>query len=68
MKNNPEVECLQKMLKEKEPLLYPAGLITGNYLDLTKEAVQKYQQKYNLPQTGYFGPLTRELANSQWFK
>jgi len=68
MKNNPEVECLQKMLKEKEPLLYPVGLITGNYLDLTKEAVQKYQQKYNLPQTGYFGPLTRELANSQWFK
>jgi peptidoglycan hydrolase-like protein with peptidoglycan-binding domain len=56
------------MLKEKEPSLYPAGLITGNYLDLTKEAVQKYQQKYNLPPTGYFGPLTRELANSQWFK
>ena len=68
MKNNPEVECLQKILKEKEPSLYPAGLITGNYLDLTKEAVQKYQQKYNLPPTGYFGPLTRELANSQWFK
>ena len=68
MKNNSEVECLQKMLKEKEPSLYPAGLITGNYLDLTKEAVQKYQQKYNLPQTGYFGPLTRKLANSQWFK
>ena len=68
MKNNSEVECLQKMLKEKEPLLYPVGLITGNYLDLTKEAVQKYQQKYNLPQTGYFGPLTRKLANSQWFK
>ena len=68
MKNNSEVECLQKMLKEKEPLLYPVGLITGNYLDLTKEAVQKYQQKYNLPQTGYFGPLTRELANNQWFK
>ncbi|HOM33478.1 MAG TPA: peptidoglycan-binding domain-containing protein [Candidatus Paceibacterota bacterium] len=68
MENSWEVKCLQTLLKEKEPSLYPSGLVTGNYLELTKQAVQKYQQKYGLPQTGYFGPLTRELANSQWFK
>jgi len=67
MLNNAEVKCLQKLLWEKEPALYPLGLITGNFLDLTKKAVEMYQQKYGLPQTGYFGPLTRTLANSQWF-
>ncbi|HON22067.1 MAG TPA: peptidoglycan-binding domain-containing protein [Candidatus Paceibacterota bacterium] len=65
--NNNEVRCLQKMLLEKEPGIYPSGLITGNYLSLTQEAVRQYQQKYGLPATGYFGPLTRALANRQWF-
>jgi len=65
--NNSEVKCLQRMLFEKEPALYPSGLITGNYLSLTQKAVRQYQQKYGLPTTGYFGPLTRSLANQQWF-
>jgi len=65
--NNSEVRCLQRMLFEKEPALYPSGLITGNYLSLTQKAVRQYQQKYGLPTTGYFGPLTRSLANQQWF-
>jgi len=65
--NNSEVKCLQKMLFEKETGIYPSGLITGNYLSLTQEAVRQYQQKYGLPATGYFGPLTRALANQQWF-
>ena len=65
--NNSEVKCLQKMLFEKETGIYPSGLVTGNYLSLTQEAVRQYQQKYGLPATGYFGPLTRALANQQWF-
>jgi len=67
MRDSLEVKCLQKFLFEREPQLYPSGLITGNYLDLTREAIRKYQQKYGLPATGYFGPLTRALANKQWF-
>lgn len=63
--NNQEVKCLQKFLKEKEPDLYPSGLITGNYLDLTQEAVRKLQLKYHLPPTGYFGPLTRSFLNQK---
>ena len=65
--NNSEVKCLQRMLFEKETGIYPSGLVTGNYLSLTQEAVRQYQQKYGLPATGYFGPLTRALANQQWF-
>ncbi len=65
--NSWEVRCLQQMLSQKESDIYPESLITGNFLDLTKKAVQKYQEKYNLPSTGYFGPLTRQVANKQWF-
>jgi len=65
--NSWEVRCLQQMLSQKEPDIYPESLITGNFLELTKAAVQKYQQKYGLPATGYFGPLSRALANQQWF-
>jgi peptidoglycan hydrolase-like protein with peptidoglycan-binding domain len=67
LKNDNDVKCLQKMLSEKEPSIYGGGLITGNFLDLTKAAIQKYQQKYGLPPTGYFGPLTRAVANREWF-
>lgn len=63
--NNQEVKCLQKFLKEKEPELYPYDLITGNYLELTRSAVKKLQLKYQLPSTGYFGPLTRALVNQK---
>ncbi|MGB9847822.1 MAG: peptidoglycan-binding domain-containing protein [Minisyncoccia bacterium] len=67
LRNDNEVKCLQKMLSEKEPDLYSERLITGNFLDLTKAAIQKFQQKNGLPATGYFGPLTRAIANRQWF-
>jgi peptidoglycan hydrolase-like protein with peptidoglycan-binding domain len=31
----------------------------------TYQALIKFQQSKNLPQTGYLGPLTRALINSQ---
>jgi len=65
LKNNSEVRCLQMFLKSKYPSLYPSGLITGNYLSLTQLAVRAYQKLKGLPQTGYFGPLTRQIANSE---
>lgn len=41
-----QVKILQQMLAS-EPTIYPEGLITGYYGDLTIKAVQKFQAKYN---------------------
>ncbi len=36
---------------------------TGNYYNLTVQAVKCFQAKNGLPTTGYFGPLSRAVAN-----
>ncbi len=46
IKSSPEVNCLQKFLKEQGPEIYPEGLITGNFLSATKSAVTRFQEKY----------------------
>ncbi len=72
MLNNPQVRCLQEFLKSQGPEVYPEGLITGNFLSLTRQAVIRFQEKYadeilkplNLDKgTGFFGSLTRAKAN-----
>ena len=64
MTNNPEVSCLQKFLKNQRPEIYPEGLVTGNFLTLTEAAVKRYQALKGItPVSGYFGPLTRAVAN-----
>ena len=63
LREDPEVSCLQQFLKNQGQEIYPEGLITGNFLYLTLAAVQKYQAKKGIIQTGYFGPLTREATN-----
>ena len=60
-----EVKCLQQFLANLDSDIYPEKLITGYYGTLTLNAVKRYQAKYNLPQTGYFGPLTRARANQE---
>jgi len=64
MKNNLEVRCLQQFLKDQGSDIYPEGLVTGNFLNLTLEAVKRYQAKNGIIQTGYFGPLTRAVVNT----
>lgn len=61
--NNSEVSCLQQFLKNQGKDIYPEGLITGNFADLTREAVKRYQSSKNLPVTGIFDRLTREKVN-----
>ena len=70
MSNSTEVSFLQQFLKDQG--VYPEGLITGNFLSLTKEAVIRFQEKYaseilapfSLSQgTGYVGEKTRAKIN-----
>lgn len=65
MKNNNEVKCLQEFLRAQGPEIYPEGLITGDFLFLTKAAVKRYQAQKGIIQTGYFGHLTRAAANRE---
>jgi hypothetical protein len=70
--NDPEVRCLQQFLKSQGPEIYPEGLVTGNFLNLTKSAVIRFQEKYKEEilkplglefGTGFVGPSTRSKIN-----
>ncbi len=73
LRDNNKVKCLQHFLKDQGSDIYPEGLVTGNYLTLTKNAVIRFQEKYRErilgplgleKGTGYFGPKTREIVNN----
>jgi hypothetical protein len=64
-----DVTQLQTFLKSQGIDIYPEGLITGYFGNLTKLAVQRFQVKYNIAKSGdggygYVGPKTREKMNS----
>jgi len=72
MMNSQEIRCLQQLLKSQGSEIYPEGLITGNFLQLTQSAVIRFQEKYaseiltplGLEKgTGFVGPKTREKIN-----
>jgi len=73
MTNNQQVSCLQEFLKDQGTDIYPEGLVTGNFLSLTQQAVIRFQERYageilaplGLQQgTGYVGEKTRTKINS----
>jgi hypothetical protein len=73
MRASKDVENLQRFLRAQGKEIYPEGHITGNFLDLTKKAVIRFQEKYyeeiltpfNLQEgTGYVGQKTRTFINS----
>lgn len=55
-----EVMQLQQFLIDRG---YLNSAVTGNYLSLTKKAVQAFQLDQGIETTGYFGPKTRTAAN-----
>ena len=67
---NSDIQKLQKFLAESKEI-YPEGLVTGYFGNLTKKAVQNFQCKYNIvcsgnpTATGYgqVGPKTRQKLN-----
>ncbi|OGZ71732.1 MAG: hypothetical protein A2904_02130 [Candidatus Staskawiczbacteria bacterium RIFCSPLOWO2_01_FULL_33_9] len=70
--NNSEVKCLQEFLKLQGPSVYPEGFVTGNFGNLTKLAVVRFQEKYKSEilnpiglqkGTGFVGSLTRAKIN-----
>ncbi len=52
-----DVFALQEMLRDAGHF---RGETTGYFGGITMSAVRAFQKEYNLPQTGYFGPLTRD--------
>lgn len=58
-----QVSCLQQFLKNQDASIYPEGLVTGFFGNLTKNAVVRFQTKYQIPVTGFVGPLTRAKIN-----
>jgi hypothetical protein len=70
MKNSQEVNCLQQFLKNQG--VYPEGLVTGNFGNLTLAAVIRFQEKYKSEiltpvklekGTGFVGLMTRSKIN-----
>lgn len=67
------VVCLQEFLKKEGSDIYPEGLVTGNFFNLTKNAVIRFQEKYASEilaplgltnGTGFVGNATRAKINS----
>ena len=61
LRTDAEVIRLQDFLRGKG---FFTAQSTGNFFDLTRGAVQQFQAVYNIPATGYFGPLSRARANT----
>ncbi len=60
LQNDPQINELQEFLTDQG--VY-SGPITGNFFSLTLKAVKQFQTQQDLPQTGYFGVLSRQKAN-----
>lgn len=57
------VSELQKILLAQKFLVLKTGLPTGWFGPLTRAALIKWQVAHNLPATGFFGKLSRDVMN-----
>lgn len=55
---NDDVKRLQELLAS-DPEIYPEGIISGWFGQLTKKAVMAFQKKYGIEPVGIVGPKTR---------
>lgn len=60
--SNSEVRFLQQLLAT-DPTLYPEGLTTGFFGELTARAISRFQARYGLQVTGVLDAPTKELLN-----
>ena len=63
LKGNSQVICLQEFLKNQGAIIYPEGIINGNFFTATQQAVIRFQEKYAIQGTGFIGPITRAKIN-----
>jgi len=62
LRSNSDVVILQNFLRERGFFNLESS---GNYLGVTREAVRKFQITNDIkPASGFFGPLTRAVANN----
>ena|SRR3989344_1699028 len=59
-----DVSAVQTFLAG-DTTLYPEGLVTGYYGNLTKGAVAKFQVRNGIPAVGRIGPMTLPVINAQ---
>lgn len=59
-----EVTWLQDFLANHYSSLYPEKKVTGYYGEMTKAAVERFQEKYGIESVGEVGPQTRQKINS----
>ncbi|HEY0908133.1 MAG TPA: peptidoglycan-binding protein [Candidatus Paceibacterota bacterium] len=59
-----DVSALQQFLAQ-DSSLYPEGLVTGYYGELTKAAVTKFQARNGISTVGRVGPITMSALNAQ---
>lgn len=59
---NEDVEKLQELLAS-DPEIYPEGLRTGYFGNLTRGALLRFQARHEIEQTGEVDDATRELLN-----
>jgi len=57
-----DVTRLQQLLAQDKEI-YPEGIVSGWFGQLTKKAVQKFQEKYGIESVGIVGPQTRAKLN-----
>jgi len=60
LRNDPDVSNLQEFLTDQG---FYNQTISGNFFILTRNAVKKFQAAHGIRPSGYFGPLTRTVAN-----
>ncbi len=59
-----DVKALQAILAA-DPTVYPQGLITGFFGQMTSEAVKKFQKKHGIEALGFVGPQTLRKLNEE---
>lgn len=60
LRNDADVSNLQEFLTDQG---FYNQTISGNFFILTRNAVKKFQQAHGIKPSGYFGSLTRTVAN-----
>ena len=58
--SSPEIKQIQQLLAS-DPSVYPQGLATGYFGNLTAQAISRFQQKNGLPVTGQLDTATKAL-------